>query len=134
VTGNSGIQNFDSNISGVQAAGPGAAANQHIQHGQPSAAPWPSPAAEALAAVVEALRADLGRLRAEQPQSLSAGDAADAEEAMTQIVAMAAAPEPDPRGLRRRIKTIIDAVGQATVLTTALTVLTAAVEKLIGLS
>jgi len=131
MTGNSGIQNFNSAVNGPQAAGPNATATQNIGRTQPTE-PWPSPAAEALAAAVEALRSELTRLRGERPQSLSTGDAADAEEAMNQIVVMAAEPEPDKRGIRRRIMIIVDALKQASALTTALTVLTAAAEKLIS--
>ena len=134
MTDNSGIQNFNSPVSGVQAAGAGASASQHIQYGQPLAPDNPAPEAAALATALEALRAELAQLRAAQPDAVSDGDAVDAQDAMNQIEQMAATPEPDHRRLRRRLTAITDALGQVTALATAVAMLEAAAQKLFGLS
>lgn len=128
-----GIQNVASVVNGPQAAGPCAHAEQTVAAPPATAGP-PSPAATALAEAAEALRAELARLRAQRPRSVSEVDAATAEIALLDIKNLAALPAPDRRVLRRRIRTVIDALGEVSALTTTLTVLEAAVRKLIGLS
>jgi hypothetical protein len=135
---NNAIQNFSSMINGPQAVGPCAHAEQTVEVPAAAAAttgpPAPSPDAAALAEAVDALRAELARLRAQRPRSVPDVDAATAEVALLDIKEIAAGPAPDRRVLRRRIRTVIDALGEVSALTTTLTVLEAAVRKLIGLS
>lgn len=135
MAGNSGIQNYASVVNGPQAAGPRAHAEQTLAATAPAATgAAPSPDAAALADAVEALRAELARLRAQRPRSVSEADAATAEIALLDLKDIAVRPAPDRRVLRRRIRTVIDVLGEVSALTTSLTVLEAAVRKLIGLS
>jgi hypothetical protein len=132
---NSGIQNFSSVVNGPQAAGPCAHADQTLEApAQAATGGPPSPDAAALADAVEALRTELARLRAQRPRSVSDVDAATAEIALLDLKDIATRPAPDRRVLRRRIRIVIDALGEVSALTSSLTVLEAAVRKLIGLS
>jgi hypothetical protein len=146
---NNGIQNFGSVVNGPQAAGRDAHAEQTVNQA-PAAADDQSSAQAALAQAVEELRAQLAQLRAEQAEGGSGGDgggggsssssssvpdadAQTAEIALRDLEKTALQPAPDHNVLKRRVRTIVDALGEASTLATALTVLETAVRKLIGL-
>jgi Family of unknown function (DUF5955) len=129
MTENHGIVNVHSNVSGPQAAGPFASAEQTVN--QPSG--WPTPDAEALAEAVRNLRDALVRLRAEDPQALDEADAGSAELQLRGIAELATTPAPSHEVLKRRLGLIKGALGEASALTTALAVLETAVRKLIGI-
>lgn len=145
---NSGIQNFGSVVNGPQAAGPNAHAEQGVNQSPEQAGERLSPETAALTQAVTELRAQLARLRAEQPDGGSGdgggsggsggggvpdADAQTAEIALQDLEKTARQPNPDHNVLKRRIRTIVDALGEASTLATALTVLETAVRKLIGL-
>lgn len=154
---NSGIQNFGSVVNGPQAAGRDAHAEQTVnqsQHQSPNQSPATdddqSPLQAALAQAVEELRAQLAQLRAQQLDSgngtgdggtgdgsggggVPDADAQTAEIALQDLAKTARQPAPDHNVLKRRVRTIVDALSEASTLATALTVLETAVRKLIGL-
>lgn len=147
IQNNSGIQNFGSVVNGPQAAGPNARAEQTVNQGPEKPEERPSPEMAALAEAVAQLRAQLAQLRAEQADGGSGGndgtggdgggvpdaDAQTAEIALQDLEKTARQPDPDHKVLKRRVRTIVDALGEASTLATALTVLETAVRKLIGL-
>lgn len=156
---NSGIQNFGSVVNGPQAAGRNAHAEQTVNQNQsqsPATDDDQSSLQAALVQAVEELRAQLAQLRAQQADGGSStgdggsadgsgggdggdsggvpdADAQTAEIALQDLAKTALQPAPDHNVLKRRVRTIVDALSEASTLATALTVLETAVRKLIGL-
>jgi hypothetical protein len=109
---NSGIQNLNSTVHGPQAVGDHARA---VSHGVPAPVPGGEPSGESaaraeLARAVQELRAELTRLRGEQPGALAEEDAEDAARALDEAEAEAASPQPRPGRLRRCVSALTDAL------------------------
>ncbi|MFE6865865.1 hypothetical protein ACFVFS_04860 [Kitasatospora sp. NPDC057692] len=125
-----GVQVVGSTVHGHVAGGRGATVS--IGAGTAAAAGPGGP--EGLRTAAEALRTALARLRAEQPGAVPAADAEDADAALAQILDETALDEPREGPLRRRVRTVADALRSVAVLAAAVSGLEAAFGALFGQS
>ncbi|MFF2660562.1 hypothetical protein ACFVUH_24775 [Kitasatospora sp. NPDC058032] len=125
-----GVQVVGSTVHGPVAGGRGAT----VSIGGGAAGPAVPAGPEGLRTAAEALRSALARLRAEQPGAVSEEDAEDADAALAGILDEAALDEPREGPLRRRVRTVADALRAVAVLAAAVSGLEAAFAALFGQS
>ena len=114
-------------VSGALAAGDHASATSHTTT-EASAA---DPRMRELTRAVQALLAELAQLRAERPGAVPDAEAQDAERALAEVEAEAASARPQPGVLRRRIRTVTDALGGVSGLLASVAALEVAAEPVI---
>ncbi|GAA1409803.1 hypothetical protein GCM10009639_60360 [Kitasatospora putterlickiae] len=123
-----GVQVVGSTVHGHVAGGQGAT----VSIGAEAAAPAGPTGPEGLRTAAESLRAALARLRAEQPGAVPEEDAEDADAALAGILDEAALDDPREGPLRRRVRTVADALRTVAVLAAAVSGLEAAFAALFG--
>ncbi|WP_380281786.1 hypothetical protein [Kitasatospora purpeofusca] len=125
-----GVQVVGSTVHGHVAGGRGAT----VSIGADAAGPAAPGGPEGLRTAAEALRTALARLRAEQPGAVPEADAEDADAALAGILDEAGLDEPREGPLRRRVRTVADALRAVAVLAAAVSGLEAAFVALFGQS
>ncbi|MER7708617.1 hypothetical protein ABTX81_37775 [Kitasatospora sp. NPDC097605] len=125
-----GVQVVGSTVRGHVAGGRGATVSIGAEAAGPAAPAGP----ERLRTAAEALRTELARLRAEQPDAVPEEDAADADAALAGILDETALDEPREGPLRRRVRAAADALRAVAVLAAAVSGLEAAFAALFGQS
>ncbi|MFE7560911.1 hypothetical protein [Kitasatospora sp. NPDC057500] len=123
-----GVQVVGSTVHGHVAGGAGAT----VSIGAGAAPPAGPTGPDGLRTAAEALRAALARLRAEQPDAVPEEDAADADAALAGILDEAALDQPREGPVRRRVRTVSDALRTVAVLAVAVSGLEAAFTALFG--
>ncbi|MFB7471445.1 hypothetical protein [Kitasatospora sp. NPDC056184] len=125
-----GVQVVGSTVHGHVAGGRGAT----VSIGADAAGAAGPGGPEGLRTAAGALRTALARLRAEQPGAVPEADAEDADAALAQILDETALDEPREGPLRRRVRTVADALRAVAVLAAAVSGLEAAFAALFGQS